>query len=497
VLFDSIFKSQRREMGILKAEGIYNRELSYRFVFNLFVLLLIGAIVGIVVGYYLSIVLSNLLLGLYSVPVSGDFPPDFKTNILIVSGVIIVVLSLVYLFAIRKNLRKKPLVLIKNINSEKNPKLNISKLTKRFSFKTKYTISIFVRNFFMTIMLSIGVLVSSFMLLFGTLMLSSIHDMTSDTYTKMFKYDYTVTYSAGYTPDYDEYSTISYTTDIVSMSNGYEVESETKIPLYGYDVSSNDLIDLYTPNGKEIPSSAYETGIVLSAGLATHYDLEIGDTIVVENPVDVEEEVSLEVTAIADDGFGMKAYMDISYMQTLFDLESDFSNGAVYLGDKNDEIISNDPKAQITSAVDLSSSMNENIKVMYTMVGMITIMSSIIAFITMSSISILVINNNRKTISVMKVLGYTTKEIRKMTTGVYKWIVVIVYFGSIPLVDYLINALIANAMKEMDFTIAVNLDLKFAMFGFVVIFAIYFLSMRFAQRSISKIKLSESLKTDE
>ncbi len=97
----------------------------------------------------------------------------------------------------------------------------------------------------------------------------------------------------------------------------------------------------------------------------------------------------------------------------------------------------------------------------------------------------------------MKVLGYTNREIRTMTTSVYKWILIVVYFVSIPIFRQIIQTIIDIAFKDLDFSIKIHIGIQASLFGFVIILLVYLVAMFLSNRQIKKIKLSESLKADE
>lgn len=487
VLMQTIFKSQRREIGILKAEGIRNSELKKSYLGYLLLSLIIAQIIGLGLATLVSPTLEQTFLDYYALPVIRGFAQVYGPVVSKLIGVLIVVMIGVYFIAINPQLKQRVLMLVKNIDSDKPPKINISRITRKMSFARKYQINILIRNFTKTLLLAFGVMVSSFLLLQGSLILNGISNITEVFENGTINYDYLATYET-YKPE---------RTADTALIVGTNVDNpdETSVELFGFDPST-EMMDLKTVNNKEVDSSSYD-GAVISDSLAQDLELEIGDELKVINPYQQDEEITLPVNEIVSDPMNKRAYVDIDYLQNELDLKDNFVNAEMGQDKSKDEILKNDKNASYLKVDDLSEQLSDQMGIVYTMVGIIAGIASIIAVVTLITITIIIINNNRKTISVMKVLGYTNKEIKKIITAPYRIILIVVYFGSIPLIQQLINSLIQAAFADADFQLNVQIDLKFALLGFVIIYLVYEFSMYFAYRVIKRIKLAESLKVDE
>ncbi len=231
------------------------------------------------------------------------------------------------------------------------------------------------------------------------------------------------------------------------------------------------------------------------------YNLNLDDEIIIENPYNINQKITFPIVDVTNDDIAVKVYGDISYLQKSLMLEDNYANGQYY-----NKILSNsekqkikklDPNVIFTTSQDLKVVMKDQLHVMKIIIIIIVIFSSIVAFITLFTISSIIIESNKKTISIMKVLGYSNNEIKNMTIGIYKWFVLIIYISLIPILNYLINKAIILAMKDMDFTFQVHLNVIMELFGLIIIFSIYLLSAQLSFNTIKKIKLSESLSKDE
>ncbi len=496
VLFNSIFNSQKREMGILKAEGFTTLKLSLAFLSYLVIILLLATIVGIFLGEQFKELLLGVLNSLFSFDMPNMSKEVFYKGILILFFVNVLVSFLVYILAIRKNLKIKPLILIKNISEEKTQKFKFNFITKKMNFLNKYKFNILIRNISISLLLVFGVFVSSFLLIMGGTMYKSISDVTNSTYADIFTYKYEAIYSNGVKDDvYDKYSIIKKTVTLSSVDSDFDLDSNnSNVKVYAYDFKDNDLINLVDDNTKEKLDT---NKIYISRLMSKKYDLKKGNKISFNNPYDSDDKIELTIDSIVDDPIGNYIYMDINKVHELFSLDKDFANGEVGDHDNEDLLVDYDKNVSYSQTIDLENNLKSLTKVMVVFTVLIAIVSFVISFITLSMITHSVIKKNKKTISVMKVLGYTNKEIRHMITSVYKWILIIVYFVSIPIFKKIIQTIIDIALKDLDFSIKIHIGLKASLFGFVIILLVYLIAMFLSNNQIKKIKLSESLKADE
>ncbi len=488
ILMQTIFKSQRREIGILKAEGITNRELKISYLGYLCIALILAQITGVILASFTAPILTGTFMDYYSFPLIDQTSAVYGPLISKLIIILIVVMIAVYLVAVNPQLKKRVLMLIKNIDTEKNPRLNISKLTKKLSFARKYQINILIRNFSKTLLLIFGIIVSSFLLLQGTLILNGINNITN-----IFN-DGTINYN--YIALYDTYQPKRTVDTALSVKTNMDNNDETKVELFGFDPNTK-MMNLKTTVNKPVDQQKYQSGGVISDRLAQKLDVEIGDELIMINPYQQDKTIKLKVNEIVSDPLNERIYLNLNQLQSLLNVKSEKVN--IEMGDNKSEkeVLANDKNATYLKVDDLSKQLDEQMEIVYKIVGIIAIIASIVAVVTLITITIIIINNNRKTISVMKVLGYTNREIKRIITAPYRIIVIVVYFASIPLIQKLITSLIYAAFADADFQLNVQIDLQFALLGFIVIYLIYEISMYFAYRVIKKISLAESLKVDE
>ncbi len=505
ILVNSVFKSQRREMGIMKAEGVSIPKLGFGFAFYMLVVI----IIGFTVGALLSTVTAEMMRGIYAETfmlkdylITND---TVKLVVIQLAKVGVVMILAIYFLSIRKNLNTPTLHLVKNINSEKAPKHNVGKMFKRLSFVRKYQFNLLLRNFSKTVLLTFAVVVSSLLLLLGALMYDSVHNMMDNIFGTTFNYEYVVQYSQNNIINEGDVDNgfISTEAKIVSVPRADELEEpltgEETVTFEAYDFDNNSTVNLTNVDGEKIDNN-YD-GVIASSGFLKNYNLKIGDKITVENPFKADAEVELEIVEETSDYFLPYVYMPLDLFQSTFNIRDNMIN-AYYSTDKlteteKDKIMDKDAGAIVFEMMDMEEMMGDNMYILNLTIIIIAILAAIIAFVALYSISSVIIESNSKTISVMKVLGYSSKEVRTMTIGIYKWLVIGIYVISIPGLEKTIQTIVKVAMADADFAIPINLNYSLSLMGLGVILVVYLIASSLTYRKIEHIKLSESLKADE
>lgn len=505
ILVNSVFNSQRREMGIMKAEGVSIPKLGFGFAFYMLILIIVGFLIGVYASTFAADAMRNIYDDTFMLKDYLITDNTVKTVIIQLSEVGIVMLAAIYFLSIRKNLNTPTLHLVKNISGEKAPKYNVGKLFKRMSFIRKYQLNLVLRNFSKTVLLTFAVLVSSFLLLLGALMYDAVHNMMDNIFGESFTYSYVVNYSENNIINEGEiengYITESVILQDVPRADELEepLTGEDSVTIEAYDFDNIDTVYLTNVDGEKITNN-YD-GIIASSGFMKNYNLQIGDIVTFENPYKAEEQVELKIVEETSDFFLPYAYMPLDVFQEEFNIRDDMINAYHGTEDlttalKND-IKDQDPSAMVYENIDMEEMLGDSMDLLNITIIIIATLAAIIAFVALYSISSVIIESNSKTISVMKVLGYSTNEVRIMTIGMYKWLVILIYVASIPALEKIIQVIVGIAMADVDFALPINLNYKLSLLGLVVIIAVYLIASNLTYRKIAHIKLSESLKSDE
>lgn len=492
ILINNVFKTQRREMGILKAEGVSIAKLSLGFIAYMAVIIVVAAGIGMFVSQYSAQILTDLYADyfqIYEYPVSTETWMVVLKNISIAVGSILI---LVYFVSIYKNLNQKTLLLIKNIDSERPPRVSLTRHLTFLGFKAKNQINILMRNFSKTILLAFGVFASSLLILMGVIMYTSLDKVINNT-GSVNTYDYTVHAADGKSLEQTKNSILEEYVLLTDVDSDVELTENDNVQFEAFDVKNNEFVNLKNASGQKIDST---DGLIVSDSFLKKYELAIGDSIAFENPYDSDMDIEVKIVDEVKDYMMPAMYIDLDYAQELLDISDNYATSEMVAGSP-DALLEKYEGSYSQEKIDIVGQMKDMMAIMNTVIVLIGTLAAVVGFIALSTISNVIIDSNRKTISIMKVMGYTENEVKATTIGFFKWIVVVVYFACIPLVEKVLKLLVAQATSEMDFDIDINIDLKFALFGFVIIFLTYVVSERVAYRRIKKVKISESLKADE
>ncbi|MBL0701685.1 MAG: ABC transporter permease, partial [Spiroplasma sp.] len=81
ILFDTIFQKQKREMGIIKAEGVQATKLAHTFLKYFILILFVGSALGVTIGVMGSGPLTDALLQFYTIPLLNNSREFLATTI--------------------------------------------------------------------------------------------------------------------------------------------------------------------------------------------------------------------------------------------------------------------------------------------------------------------------------------------------------------------------------------------------------------------------------
>ncbi len=494
-LFKNIVGNQRRELGIMIAEGISTFEIAKSYQKYFLISLIITVVIGVFSGLVTVVGMEYLFAMFFNII---HYSPSISLYILIISVVLIIlvlVMSLVQLFAIRKNIHQPVLELISNVSTQdKKPKLKTKSRKSKLNFKRRMQINTIKRNIGKSLLLIYGIVFSTFLLVFGLIMTNAVTNMEDNIKGDYFSYDYIVNFSPIYQtdPKLDNENTLITINGELTKINDVNQDFED-ITMINYDPKNEYInFDFKKPlTGNEV---------VVTQSFADVYQVKIGDELTINNKLNRNEFYQFKVVDIANVKHEETIYGSKSGIKEMLDLDKNYYNSLVGLGEKKEIVIQNDENALYYSIDDLISGIKSYSQMMNFMIIYISFLAGLLAFIAIGIISKIIISSNKKTISIMKVLGYDAKEINTLLLSGYKWIVIVGTIITFPIavegcklyIDF-----IMGLVPDMNYPIYVTVSyLDFVVvFGFIT--TIYFISAKLTTRKINKIKLSESLKVDE
>lgn len=504
-------EDERLQIGVLKALG-YNRikiAISY-LVYPIFGSIIGGAI-GFFAGAFASGYLSNIYLSYFNMPIDGyRFNINYLLEDIFVPLIILSILA--FLIAIFM-LRKKPLKLLKEGS---NLKVNffskfVTFVTKKLPFKTRFRYSLASRSLGKLLIVTLtsfctGLLIV--LVLIGLNMFSSMLDKTFDG----MKLKNQVTYigiMSGYSDTEDYIYTTNMTLEEVISSNGdshkIERKKEGSEDIEDYTVNINGidkelrLLEAKDKNGNNVyPKLVNDDDIIINQNIAKIADASVGDILVFKSG---DKEFRYKLVAIDDSFMGGSAYVKRATLAKEFENDEaayniKFTNDDKYSSMSNLSKEETEKIANIMSIEDLRENLENQMSSSNGAIYVVIVFASIMAFVIILIIANIVVEENKKTISLMKVMGYDDKNISSIVLNIYTPFIIIAYLLSIPAMKNLLEFIVSKLTGSMDFAIPIEFSFGKALIGLAGLLISYFIAIFISRRTLNKVPLSVALKRE-
>lgn len=502
---------ERLQIGVLKALG-YNRikiAISY-LVYPIFGSIIGGAI-GFFAGAFASGYLSNIYLSYFNMPIDGY---RFNINYLLEDIFVpLIILSLLAFLIAIFMLRKKPLKLLKEGS---NLKVNffskfVTFVTKKLPFKTRFRYSLASRSLGKLLIVTLtsfctGLLIV--LVLIGLNMFSSMLDKTFDGMKLKNQVAYIGTMS-GYSDTEDYIYTTNMTLEEVISSNGDSHKIERKkddsedIEDYTVNVNGIDkelrLLEAKDKDGNNVyPKLVNDDDIIVNQNIAKIADASVGDIIVFKSG---DKEFRYKVVAIDNSFMGGSAYVKRAPLAKEFENDEaayniKFTNDDKYSSMSNLSKEETEKIANIMSIEDLRENLENQMSSSNGAIYVVIIFASIMAFVIILIIANIVVEENKKTISLMKVMGYDDKNISSIVLNIYTPFIIIAYLLSIPAMKRLLEFIVSKLTGSMDFAIPIEFSFVKALIGLAGLLISYFIAIFISRRTLNKVPLSVALKRE-
>lgn len=462
-------------IGALYALGVKRRDLICHYLMLPVIVTFIAGIIGTILGFsnigipvqmkesysYFSLPELNMVYPTYLILYSVVMPP--------------IVAMIVNYFVIRKHLSRTVLSLLRKEQKENkvsNIKLGNMKFMGRFQVRQMLRE---IRTGFTVIF---GMCISLLIMMIGLDTYVMVQNLESETKEDTrFEYMYTYKYPEENVPE-----------------GGEEAFAKTlKREIYGYNLevtllgikADNPYFDANVEKG--------EDKVAISSAVAQKYRLELGDEIVLRDE-EKGRNYAFLVTDVVQYGAGLYVFMDIDSMRTLFGEGEDYYN--VVFSDYELEIPSGKLYA-ITTKDNIARSPQVFMELLTPLITMMCTVSLIIFCVIMYLMLKVMIDRSAFGISLVKIFGYRTKEIRKLYLNGNFYIIAIGGVVTIPLAKQVMDKI----FPYMIYNVACGMNLKFSwqlyigIFGVVILF--YLIINQILVHKVKKIVLAEALKNRE
>ncbi|RDU24681.1 ABC transporter permease [Anaerosacchariphilus polymeriproducens] len=480
VVFGRLLKQEFSQLGVLYALGYRKMEIRMHYLTYSIYISLLGGLLGTLAGCVAAKPFITYVTTFYSLPI---FEIQFDIKYILIAFLLpMAFLIPTTMIVIGKAMRLSPLQLLRGEGSKTKIGFLEKKLKlQRFRFITKFQIREVVRNTRRTILLVIGVTFASSLLLVGFSTKDSMDYLVNNSFNDVYHYNYQYVFNSFQTEQEMNGATASFA-PFTSVDNE---KSENSFLLYGLSKDSW-FIKLKDPLGKEIDLNQ----VIITKPLAEKYDLQEGDTFHIKSKLDAKD-FSIKIDKVAESYMGESAYMPLE----MFNKLCGYPEGS-YLQIYSNQKLNIEPGKLLyeINKEDIIDGYQQIMKPFQSLIGVIGVIAFIIGLIIIYVVTTLIIEENKSSVSLLKILGYRKKELFSMILNANTSLVVLGYLLSIPLVLYSLDIFFKIMTEEMSMSIPVKLHYIYLLIGFVFIIVTYEMAKFLNRKKIQRISMADSLK---
>ena len=346
-----------------------------------------------------------------------------------------------------------------------------------FKFFTRFRLRIVFQNISAYLTLFLGVFFASFLLFFGMMMsplLTNFKDRVLD--SKIANYQYILKAPI----EVDDKDTEKYAVSALNTT-----DSEEEITIYGVNEDSKYI------NTKNIPDTRNQ--VLVSKGYMEKYGLKENQTIELKEKFGSKKyKFTIKGTYIYP--ASLCIFMTRENFNKVFDKDKDyfcgyFSNKKLDIDDMYVASIITEKDLTVMSD-QLEDSMGQ---AFYLFWGFATLIYIIVIYI----LAKMIIEKNKQSISMIKILGYTDKEVSSLYNIATAIIVIASMIICVPISAYIIKYIYYVMMKDfngwLDYYIAPWIYPGMVLIGVVCYFVVHIIQMK----KIKKIPMEQALKNVE
>lgn len=440
---------------------------------------LIPGLIGSVIGIGCSVPLTKVLCKFY---IEYDFEKLTYTANYNVSSIIValVVPTVLYCAAIAiqaaKLLKKSPVDLLRNTGKDTKT-VGIMK-NSHAKTQLKMRVRSVIGHPGRSIVTMFGVAVAAFCILAGLIMNDSMDSLLHGGLTSSIKYEYLYRLNSleEGTPDKGE----------ALFQNYYEVDGSTvQLSAQGISEDSKYFPDK-TDSGDKLELDKY----YLTSAAAQTYGVKAGDELTFFNIADLEEH-KVKISGVVTDNTHCYLYTGRSNATKLAGVDDGVYN-CIISADKL-ELDKNLVASETTMTV-TADTMENMMGPMKAIMAIFEIVGIVLGVFVLYLIINMIVSETRTNISVMKVLGFSRKEIANRVLNVNHILVCIGYLLGIPVAYEFVKIGYSDTIENYGMLLEPVLTIKALVIGFVLAWVTYELSLLLQKRKISRIDMVEALK---
>ena len=348
------------------------------------------------------------------------------------------------------------------------------------SFQKTYAVRVLLGNLSRSITFLAGMTVACMIILLGGTCQDSQHNLLDNKISQVTDARYETALKAFHIGAVADGETL--------IDVNFGVTGKTKgFNLVGYD-EDNVLLKRKTLSGRPEEYGKY----YMTSAAARYYGIEAGDTFTFYHQISMEE-TTVEITDIIDNDIMLLLMTSKENAAEIVGVTPDFYNNILSM-EKPDV-----PEDEILLVRDLGGYRDKYESLLSTTAVVYKILlfaGILICILIVNLLSSMVIEENSRNISMLKVLGYRSREIRRIVLLPNHILVPVSYLLSIPFTLLLTNAMMADTIENSGVLIEIVVRPQTLIVYFLIVVAAYLVSLLFAGRKLQKVNMVESLKEE-
>lgn len=464
-------------IGTLRASGYTRGELLRHYILLSIIVTIFGALVGNILGYTVfKDIFVATYYGSYSLP---TYHTLWNADAFLLTTVVPVIIMLVInIVIIGCRLKLSPLKFLRRDLSGKQKKKAMR--LPAFGFFNRFRLRIIIQNMPNYITLFIGILFANVLLLFGIMLGPMLTHYQNEITDKLIaKHQYVLKALV----DVDDNAAEKYCVKTLATIEG-RLKSEDVLV---YGVKDNSIYaDINT-------ASLKDNEVYITNGYADKFRIKKGDKITLKEKYD-DNEYEFTVKDMYDYPSSFAIFMSDATFKNVFDKSEDYYSG--YFSDNILDINEKYVATQITLD-DLTKVSRQLDRSMGETFNLVKIFAVVLFAVLMFLLTKLIVEKNTTSISMVKILGYSNREISRLYVTSTTIVVVLSVALSIGLSVVIMNYLFRVFMEEMSGWISCYYAPHIFPVMFILNITVYAVISFFMMAKIKKIPMDEALKTVE
>lgn len=464
-------------IGTLRASGYTRGELLRHYILLPIIVTIFGALVGNILGYTVfKDIFVATYYGSYSLP---TYHTLWNADAFLLTTVVPVIIMLVInIVIIGCRLKLSPLKFLRRDLSGKQKKKAMR--LPAFGFFNRFRLRIIIQNMPNYITLFIGILFANVLLLFGIMLGPMLTHYQNEITDKLIaKHQYVLKALV----DVDDNAAEKYCVKTLATIEG-RLKSEDVLV---YGVKDNSIYaDINT-------ASLKDNEVYITNGYADKFRIKKGDKITLKEKYD-DNEYEFTVKDMYDYPSSFAIFMSDAAFKNVFDKSEDYYSG--YFSDNILDINEKYIATQITLD-DLTKVSRQLDRSMGETFNLVKIFAVVLFAVLMFLLTKLIVEKNTTSISMVKILGYSNREISRLYVTSTTIVVVLSVALSIGLSVVIMNYLFRVFMEEMSGWISCYYAPHIFPVMFILNITVYAVISFFMMAKIKKIPMDEALKTVE